>query len=75
MTASFFVSSPWPSTFTSVRVFLISPFSTIASSVASAPSSKTRSRSRRFTGTVEVRCGPIGIASFEYGPRCFGSRM
>ena len=35
-----------------VRVFLIRPFSTIASSVTSAPSSKTRSRSRRFTGTV-----------------------
>ena len=75
VTLSFFFSSPSPSTFTSVRVFLIRPFSTSASSVTSAPSSKTRSRSRRLTGTVDVRCGPTGIASFEYGPRCFGRRM
>src|SRR5919108_1097674 len=47
----------------------MTPASTRLSGVTSAPSSK-RSRSRMLTGTVVVRCGPIGIASFEYGPRC-----
>ena len=72
---SVFFRSPWPSSFTSVRVFLIRPFSTSASSVTSAPASKRSSSAATFTGCVEVRCGPIGIASAEYGPRCLPSRM
>ena len=75
VTASFFFRSPFPSTFTSVFVFLIRRFSISASRVTSAPASKTRSSSETFTGTVEVRCGPIGIASFEVAPRCLGTRM
>ena len=28
-----------------------------------------------FTGTVDVRNGPTGIASFDVGPRCLPMRM
>ena len=40
-----------------------------------SPSAKTRSRSRRLTGCEYVRKGPIGIASADVAPRCFGARM
>ena len=72
---SFFVSSPLPRILTSVFVFLSTPFSTSASGVTSAPASKRASSVETFTGAVDVRCGPIGIASFEYGPRCLPRRM
>ena len=75
MTESFFVSSPVPSTLTSVFVFFSSPFSTIASRFTVAPSSNTRSRSRRLIGCEYVRNGPIGIASADVLPRSFGARM
>ena len=32
-------------------------------------------RTATFTGTVEVRKGPIGIASLEVDPRCLPRRM
>ena len=75
VTVSFLVRSPWPRIFTSVRAFLIRPFSMSASIVTSAPASKRCSSAARFTGTVCVRCGPTGIASLENWPRTFGSRM
>ena len=75
VTASFFESSPVPSTFTSAFVFFSSPFSTIASMLTVSPSAKTRSRSRRLTGCEYVRNGPIGIASADVFPRSFGARM
>ena len=75
VTDSFFVSSPWPRIFTSARVFLSRPFSTSDSRLTVSPSAKTRSRSRRFTGWVKVRNGPIGIASFDVAPRCLPTRM
>ena len=73
-TVSFFEMSPTPSSFTSVFVFLITRFSTSVSGVTSSPASK-RSRSRMFTGTVEVRNGPTGIASFDVEPRSLPMRM
>ena len=72
---SFLLRSPLPSSFTSVRELRISPFSMSASTVTSAPASKRSSSAATLTGTVEVRCGPIGIASLEYGPRCLPRRM
>ena len=75
VTASFFVSSPVPSTFTSALVFFSRPFSTIASRLTVSPFSNRRSRSRRLTGCEYVRNGPIGIASAEVLPRSFGIRM
>ena len=48
---SFFVSSPTPSSFTSLRTERIRPFAFSVSGVTSSPASK-RSRSRRFTGCV-----------------------
>jgi hypothetical protein len=74
VTVSFFFRSPSPRIFTSVRVFLITRFATSVSGVTSSPASK-RSRSRRLTGCVEVRNGPIGIASAEVAPRSLPSRM
>ena len=59
----------------SIFVFLIKPTATSASGVTSAPASKRASRSRRLTGCVEVRNGPIGIASADVLPRSFGRRM
>src|SRR6266536_672784 len=73
-TVSFFLSSPLPRIFTSVFVFLITPASTSASRVTSVPSSK-RSSCETLTGMFEVLNGPIGIASFDVEPRCFGMRM
>jgi hypothetical protein len=73
-TVSFFFSSPFPSSFTSVFVFLITPRSTSVSGVTSAPSSNASS-APTLTGTVEVRNGPIGIASFDVEPRCLPRRM
>ena len=73
-TVSFFEISPVPSSFTSIFVFLISRFSTSASGVTTSPASN-RSRSRRFTGTVSVRNGPTGIASFDVEPRSLPMRM
>ena len=73
--ASFFVSSPSPSTFTSIESLLIRPALFRASGVTSAPASKRASRSRTLTGCVCVRNGPIGIASAEVLPRSFGSFM
>ena len=71
---SFFVSSPTPRSFTSLRIERIRPFAFSDSGVTSSPASK-RSRSRRFTGCEYVRNGPIGIASREVLPRSFGSRI
>ena len=71
---SFFFSSPLPSSFTSVFVFLSRPRSTSDSGVTSAPSSK-RSSDPTLTGAVNVRNGPIGIASFDVEPRCLPIRM
>ena len=48
---SFFVSSPTPSSFTSLRTERIRPFAFSVSGVTSSPASK-RSRSRMFTGWV-----------------------
>ena len=45
----------------------------LSSSGVTSPSK--RSRSRTLTAETFVRCGPIGIASFEYGPRCLPRRM
>ena len=73
-TVSFIVTSPTPSSFTSVFVFLISRLATSVSGVTSSPASK-RTRSRTFTGTVEVRNGPTGIASFDVEPRSLPIRM
>ena len=75
VTDSFFFSSPCPRILTSARVFLTRPFSTSVSTLTVSPSANTRSRSRRFTGCVYVRNGPIGIASFEVAPRCLPTRM
>ena len=74
-TVSFFVSSPSPSTFTSIESLFTSPAAFSASGVTSAPASKRLSRSRTLTGCVCVRNGPIGIASAEVFPRSLGSRM
>jgi len=49
-------------------------FSTRLSGVTSAPSSK-RSSALTLIGAVDVRNGPIGIASLEVAPRCLPSRM
>ena len=73
-TVSFFVTSPTPSSFTSVRVFLIKRLETSVSGVTSSPASN-RSRSRRLTGCMYVRNGPIGIASADVAPRSLPSRM
>ena len=73
-TVSFFVSSPSPSSLTSIFVFLSRPFSTSVSGVTSAPASK-RSRSRTLIGCVYVRNGPIGIASADVLPRSLPIRM
>ncbi len=73
-TVSFSVTSPSPSSLMSVFVFLISPFSTSVSGVTSSPAAK-RVRSRTLTGTVEVRNGPTGIASFDVEPRSLPIRM
>ena len=75
LTESFFVSSPEPRILMSIFVFLISRAVTSVSGVTSAPASKRASRSRRLTGCVEVRNGPIGIASADVLPRSLGSRM
>ena len=48
---SFFVSSPSPSSFTSLRTERIRPFAFSVSGVTSSPASK-RSRSRTLTGCV-----------------------
>ncbi len=74
-TVSFFVRSPWPRIFTSMRVERISRFAFNSSGVTSVPTSNTRSSSRTLTPCESVRCGPIGIASFEVEPRSFPSRM
>ena len=71
---SAFVSSPLPSSFTSLRSVRISPRAFSDSGVTSSPTSK-RSRSATFTGWVYVRNGPIGMASFDVAPRSFGRRM
>jgi hypothetical protein len=72
---SFFVRSPTPRSFTSFRVDRIRRFAFSVSGVTSSPVSKRASRSRRFTGCVTVRNGPIGIASAEVLPRSFAVRM
>jgi hypothetical protein len=73
-TVSFLSRSPFPSSLTSVFVFFSSPFSTRLSGVTSAPSSK-RSSALTLIGAVDVRNGPIGIASLEVAPRCLPRRM
>ena len=69
---SFFVRSPWPRIFTSIRVVRIRRFAFSDSGVTSAPASNTRSRSRTLTPCVCVRNGPMGIASFDVLPGSFG---
>ena len=49
---SFFVRSPTPSSFTSLRIERIRPFAFSDSGVTSSPASKRASRSRRLTGCV-----------------------
>ena len=73
--ASFFVSSPTPRSLTSLRSDRIRPFALSDSGVTSSPVSKRASRSRRLTGCVYVRNGPIGIASFDVLPRSLAVRM
>ena len=72
---SFFVSSPTPSNLTSLRSVRIRPFALSDSGVTSSPASKRASRSRRLTGCVYVRNGPIGIASADVLPRSLAVRM
>ena len=72
---SFFVSSPTPSSFTSLRIERIRPFAFSDSGVTSSPTSKRASRSRKLTGCEYVRNGPIGIASADVLPRSFAVRM
>ena len=74
-TASAFESSPTPSTLTSTDTLRISRFALSVSGVTSSPASKRSSRSRRLTGWLYVRNGPIGIASADVFPRSLGSRM
>ncbi len=64
-----------PRTFTSTDTLRIRRFAFSASGVTSSPASKRASRSRRLTGWLYVRNGPIGIASAEVAPRSLGSRM
>jgi len=68
------VSSPSPRILTGWRRLLITPAVLSSSGVTSTPASK-RSRSRRFTGVVWVRNGPIGMDFLWLGPRSFPSRM
>ena len=75
VTASAFVSSPTPRIFTSTETLRIRRFALSVSGVTSSPASKRASRSRRLTGWLYVRNGPIGIASADVLPRSFGSRM
>ena len=70
-----FDSSPTPSTLTSTETLRIRRFSLSVSGVTSAPASKRSSRSRRFTGWLYVRNGPIGIASADVLPRSLPRRM
>ena len=74
-TESAFESSPTPSTLTSTETLRISRFALSVSGVTSSPASKRSSRSRRLTGWLYVRNGPIGIASADVLPRSFPSRM
>ena len=75
VTDSFFVRSPWPRIFTSVRRLLIRPSFSRAPRRDVVAGVETRSRSRTLTACVNVRNGPTGIASFDVEPRCFGRRM
>ena len=71
---SFLVSSPEPSSFTSLRTDRIRRFAFSVSGVTSSPASK-RSRSRTLTPWVKVRNGPTGIASADVFPRSLAVRI
>ncbi len=74
-TESFFVSSPSPRIFTSTWSLATRPTPLSDSGVTSEPASKRLSRSRRLTGWLYVRKGPIGIASADVLPRSLPRRM
>src|SRR4051794_35328031 len=74
-TVSGLVISPLASTFTGTPLFVHRPCECSVSSVTESPVSKRASRSRRFTGCVDVRNGSNGIDFFMCGPRSLRMRM